>query len=463
MIKNYCHMNSFKRIFCVILVLSWGITASAQASLTPQQEDMFRGRVRQLIQSYSEANEITKDYESVDPQMVDRLIKSFVFSSKKDVFNDLLPNKVEGSRYLTPAEYAQFAQKYYPEGLDVKLEIVDIIINREPMKKGGYYEAIVRAKKEIRGFYNTTRIHNFSDELYFYVQGTFVDGNIDGIGISMVADIKKHAQKQANRKYRGLYAGVSGGYSYSTLFSSELISNGDIWQSQFGNSFLPTFELHYMLSRGFGFGTGIRIGSYKPHLVMDSFQGKINTTFFDIDQDQYWPIYNVKGLEEIRDISTIDVPLLIKFRTGYGKSGLYIDAGLVYSMYRSMEYTLSGMASRSGEYPNLGNVILEDIEAYGYFTNKEFSSADVYTLTPPNSGFSAMLSFGLTIVPVQNIMLRVGLTGSYGLTDISYDAKDSSLGIPPVDYYHTTGQPLGETLLHSFSIDFGVYYRIFKN
>jgi hypothetical protein len=128
-----------------------------------------------------------------------------------------------------------------------------------------------------------------------------------------------------------------------------------------------------------------------------------------------------------------------------------------------MEYTLSGMASRSGEYPNLGNVILEDIEAYGYFTNKEFSSADVYTLTPPNSGFSAMLSFGLTIVPVQNIMLRLGLTGSYGLTDISYDAKDSSLGIPPVDYYHTTGQPLGETLLHSFSIDFGVYYRIFKN
>lgn len=456
-------MNSFKRFFCVTLALSWVLTTSAQTSLSPQQEDLFRGRVRQLIQSYSEANVITKDYESVDPQLVDKLIKSFVFSSKKDVFNDLLPTKVEGSRYLTPAAYAQFAQKYYPQGLDVKLDIVDIIINREPMKKGGYYEAIVRAKKEIRGFYNKTRIHNFSNELYFYVQGTFVDGKIDGIGISMVADTKKHAQKQANRKYRGLYAGVSGGYSYSTLFSSELMSNAESWQPQMGSSIMPTFELHFMVSRGFGLATGLRVGNYTPGLAINDFQGKVDYRFTDIDQDQYYPIYSIDNLQELREIKTYDIPLFMKLKTGTGKVGLYIDAGVVYTMYKSMNYSVSGVASRSGEYPDFGNVVLEDIDVYGYFSNKEFSATDVYELTAPSSGLSAMFSFGLAISPAKNFMLRIGCTGSYGLTDISYDADDTALGLPPVDYFHTTGRPLGETLLHSLSIDFGVYYRIFKN
>ncbi len=455
------HMKIIIFSILLVFVTSLSRVSNAQEMLTADQEEQFRSRAKQLLMTYSEANAISKDFMTVDPDLVQQLNKSFVFSSKDVIYNDLLPEKVEGSKYLTPAAYAQFAQRFYPEGLDVRLDIIDVSVSSTKPRSDGSYEAVVKAKKELKGLYGNARIHSYSDVLFFYVKGVLEEGQIKTLGISMVVDSKKHAQKQANREYRGLYAGISGGYSYSTLFSSELFSSTSEWQPMPGNAILPSIELHFMLTRGFGFATGLRMGTYSPSIYLDQFNGKLNTTFIDIDQDSYYPIYNISDLEEFREYQTYDIPVVMKFRTGTGKVGLYLDAGVMFSMFKSVNYSVSGVVSRKGEYPNLGNVILEDIDDYGYFTNKEYSSTDVYSLTPPSSGMSAMFSIGLAISPARNFMLKVGLTGSYGLTDLSYNAEDTSLGLPPVDYYHTTGRFLGETLLHAVSVDLGVYYKIF--
>lgn len=460
-------MKTIKYFFLILLAFV-GVHSAQSQQLTFEQEEMFRNKVKLLMDKYSEANQITSDFAKLDMKLVEQLRTSFVISSKKVIYNDLLPLKVEGSKYLTPTEYVQFAQRFYPEGIDVKVEVQDITIKSKEQKKGGYYEAVVRARKIIRGFYGNARIHTFSDVLYFFVTGVMVEGNIDGLGISMVAEGSKFAKVNANSRFGGMYLGVSGGYSYATVSSNELGQSD--WYAQSPDispkTILPAVELYFMFTKGFGLGTGIKFGNYTPTLVLESLNGMQSFTlpdFADTDGDVYNPVYYIDGLEERRTIQTFDIPLLMKFRTGSKGFSLYLDMGVVYTKYRKIYNSYSGTVTRKGFYPEY-NVLLEQLEEYDYYDNKMFMPEDSYEIpiqNLPNLGLSGLFSIGFSIAPYKNILIKIGATTCYGFqNDVSYDQTDQSLGMPKIDFYNTTGVSLGQTLLHSFSADFGIYYRI---
>ncbi len=456
------------KYFLLILFAFVGAHSAQSQQLTFEQEEMFRNKIKLLMDKYSEANQITSDFAKLDMKLVEQLRTSFVISSKKVVYNDLLPPKVEGSKYLTPTEYVQFAQRFYPEGIDVRVEVQDITINSKEQKKGGYYEAVVRARKVIRGFYGNARIHTFSDVLYFFVTGVMVEGKIDGLGITMVAESNKFAKVNATNRFGGMYVGLSGGYSYATISSNELSQSNwsAISPDLAPKTILPAIELHYMFTKGFGLGTGIKFGNYTPTLILDNLSGLQSFTlpdYADSDGDVYNPVYYIDGLEEQRTIQTFDIPFLMKFRTGSKGFSLYFDMGVVYTKYRKVSNSYSGTVTRRGYYPQY-NVLFSNIEEYDYYENKVFNTNDLYEVPIqyfPSHGLSGLFSIGFSIAPFRNILIKIGATTCYGFqNDVSYDQTDQSLGMPKIDFYNTTGVSMGQTLLHSFSADFGIYYRI---
>jgi hypothetical protein len=270
----------------------------------------------------------------------------------------------------------------------------------------------------------------------------------------MVADATKHAQVQGDKKYGGLYVGLSGGYNQNVMMYPNLNSSS-IWSWQMGTSIMPTLEIHYMFNRGFGFATGVRAGNYSPGLSLKNFSGQLSSPITDDDDDLYYPIYEISNLEEVSTIKTIDIPMYVKIRAGSGKVGFYLDFGVVYSLFNSMSYTLSGTATRKGYYPDF-DVVLEDIPEYNFYTNTTFSANDVMELTPPKNGFSGYASMGLSVAVYKNMMLRIGASANYGLVDMRESVPHHS-----IDYFSTSGVKPGEVFLHSASVELGLYYRVF--
>lgn len=463
-------MKSIKHTFLLLFTFFWAQGAMSQ-QLTFEQEEMFRDQVKQLMNKYSEGNRISVDFATVDFKLLEQLRTSFIATSKKIVYNDLLPEKVEGSKYLNPVEYAQFAQRYFPEGIDINVEILEITINPKEYKKGGHYEATVKAKKIVRGFYNNLRIHTFSNELYYFISGILVDGKVDGLGITRVIEAKRFAVVQANRRFSGIYVGVSGGYNYSTLFSSAFFSGDNSqsvgsWNMLPGVAIMPTLELHFMFTKGFGLATGLRIGNYAPGMVLEGMNGRVNQLFIDetdSDRDTYYPIYQTDRLVELREIQTYDIPIVMKFRTGNKAVGLYFDMGVLYTMYNSINYTYEGTVTRMGEYPAY-NVTLRNIDAYDYWDNRVFNPSDAYAVQDlPKFGLSGLFAMGFSIAPYKNIMIKLGVSANFGFMNVvASDDLASPSNLPKLNYYYTTGNSLGETFLHSASVDFGIYYRVFK-
>ncbi len=421
--------------------------------LTQDQEEQFRQKIYQLMKTHAESNQLTLDWERLDQTMIDKLKGTFTNTTKKIVFNDLLPQNVKEDKYLSPIGYILFAQRYFPEGIDVVLDVLNIEITNKD-HKNGTCKALVKAKKTVRGLYQNKKIHKFSDILYYYIDADLIEGQIQGVLITRVADTKMHAQVEGNKIYGGLYVGISGGYSQNVLYYPQIIGDKN-WAWKVGSNVHPMLEVHYMLTRGFGLATGIKVGSYSPGLSLKKFSEQLSTPFTDQDNDTYYPIYDISNFQEINSIKSIDIPLFLKFRTGAGNVGFYIDAGIVYSSYSSMSYTLSGTATRKGYYPAY-NVILENIPEYNFFSNYTFNPKDRISLQTPSYGLSGLVSLGVSISVYKDIMLRVGISTYYGLVSMGNSIPSHS-----VDYFNTTGIPKNDIFLHSASIEIGLYYRVF--
>jgi hypothetical protein len=209
-----------------------------------------------------------------------------------------------------------------------------------------------------------------------------------------------------------------------------------------------------MLSKSFGVGTGLRFGAYSSMLSIKDFNKQLGKTVTDQDGDAYYPIFNISNLEELNSLKTIDIPISLKIRGGKGKTGMYFDVGMIYSMFRSASYTLTGRATTMGYY-NQFNVTLSDIPEYNFGTT-EFKSV-TYTMSVPDNNLSAFVSTGLTFVVYPDIAMRFGINALYGLTDLMYRESRHY-----VDFYATTGLSGDKTNLLSLGVEIGVYYRILK-
>ena len=441
-------LNILKTFAVIVLVtLSHGFVKAQP--INDMQKESFRKEVQKLLKTYSDASTFTSNEINFDLAMANTLRGTFIETQKPIVFNDLLPTKTEGDKYLTPIGYTQFAQRFYSEGLDVKLNIEDISFESLPVK--GTYTAIVRVNKKIRGFYSNKKIHSFTGTLYYFVQATITGTNVEKIGISLVADPEKYAQFQSNKNFGGLYAGISGIYNQSMLLNNTIISN-TTWETSLGSGISPSIDVYYMITKGFGIGTGLRFGSYSSMMSIKNFNKQLSSTVTDVDGDEYYPIFNISQLEELNSYKTIDIPLSLKFRGGKGKTGMYFDLGVIYSMFRNASYTLNGEATTMGYYDQF-NVTLSNIPDYDFETT-EYNSA-TFDMSVPDKNLSAFVSTGLTFVVYPDIAMRVGINALYGLTDLMYNESRHR-----VDFYATTGLNGDKTNLLSMGVEIGVCYRI---
>jgi hypothetical protein len=454
MISNILNIPVMKSIkIFVLLTLGLLLFQELNAQkLNTDQEQQFKKKIEELLESYKLANQTTSDWVKVDQNLINQLRESFVFTSSQVVFNDLLPDKVEGSRYLNPVEYTQFALKNYPEGLDVGVEILEIKVYPKEFKKG-QYRAIVKVKKTVKGLYSNIRIHKFSNTLQYYVRGSLVENFIDGVRIERVLDEGKHKSVQANKKLAGVYVGGSMGYNYNLLYNPDILSNG-LWIPQFGIGKMPMYEIHFMFTKGFGLAGGLRMGKYSPGMVLQNYYAT-QSNLRDIDNDSYDLMYEVDRLEEVTHIDTYDIPVFFKFRSGRRAVGLYLDMGVVYTKFNRISYSLNGTATRKGYYPDL-NVMLENIPEYNYYTNRSYSSSEQFDLAVPPYGLSGYASVGFSILMFKRIMMRLGVSANYGITDLSGSVPDH-----PFNYSNTTGNTITNQVLHSASADFGLYLKLF--
>lgn len=444
-------VKRFQKLFVLLAatVLSFG-TVSAQ-HLNDQQKELFRKEAEKLLKTYGDVVSFTTKDGKFDMSKANSLVGTFIDTQKPIVFNDLLPAKTDGEKYLSPTAYRQFAERNYPDGLDVVFRIDDI--NIETLEVKGYHTAIVKATKKVRGFYSNKRIHSYSGVLYFFVQASFADAQIQKIGISLVADPEKYAQMQSKKNYGGLYVGLTGAMNKSMLMNQTIISNTS-WEMGLGNGFSPAIDVYYMITKGFGVGTGLRFGSYSSVLSIKNYNKQLGKAVTDQDGDQYYPYFNIPNLEELNTYKTMDIPIGIKLRGGKRKVGMYFDMGMIYSVFRDATYTLTGQATTMGYY-NSYNVMLSNIPEYN-FTTTEYNAAS-FEMSVPNKNLSAFASTGITFVVYPDIAMKVGINSLYGLTDLLYN-KPKHI----VDFYSTTGLSGDKTNLLSLSVEFGVYYRVLK-
>jgi len=432
----------------IATMLATSFTVFSQP-LSEAQKENFRIEVEKLMRTYNNAATLTTNEGKIDLEKTKILKGVFIETPKNIVFNDLLPQKVEGDKYLNPTTYTQYATRYYPEGLDVIFVVDNISIEPIPVK--GVYTAIVKTKKVVRGFYSNNRIHTFNGNLFFYVQAKLTGTEVSNVGISFVADPEKHAQMQSNKSFGGLYAGLSGSFSNSLLFNSTIFTN-ETWETANESNMLPSIEVFYMITKGFGIGTGIRIGTYSTTLRINNYNKQLTSYVTDDDNDEYYPIFNITELEELNKIKTIDIPIFLKFRGGKGKTGFYFDLGAIYSKFRDATYTLNGTGTVKGYYPEY-NVTLENIPEYN-FTTQNFNATEE-DMTMPSSNLSVATSMGISFMVYQDVTLRIGVNALFGLTDLMYYESRH-----PLDFYATTGLEGNKTNILSMGAEIGVYYRI---
>jgi hypothetical protein len=447
-------MKNSIRILIITLSIVACVTSPVHAQmLSERQTVVLQEKAKEILSIYEEAMQLTTDGEFIDEELVQTLGGLFVSTDNKIVYNDLLPPKVSGSTYLPPNDYVLFARVNYVGGVDVRLEIRDINFGPPEYEKGEI-SMIVRANKKITGLYRRVRIYRFDEDLFFYMTAQIENETVRDMKITRVYNVSMQAKATGNKRISGLYFGFNGGMGISQIYSSTLASDNN-WSVVPGQSVFPTLEAVYMFSRGFGLGTGLRMSTFKSTMNLGYFANQSPLLQTDMDGDTYYPGFSIDNLTEFNVIKSNDIPVLLKFRSGKGKTGLFFDLGVVYSMFSKATYSLDGNATRTGYYPDY-NVTLQDIPEYGYNT-VTFTSDKLFEQEFPASGLSGYMALGLSIPIIDNLLMNIGGNITYGITDIGFNRIRHEY-----DFISTTGNEPSNTILQSAGFYLGLSYRILK-
>jgi hypothetical protein len=247
-----------------------------------------------------------------------------------------------------------------------------------------------------------------------------------------------------------LFIGISGAYNLKS-FSSSAASSNKAWSKIKGASIIPALDITYMITPKIGIGTGIKLGSYKPGYKIEGFTDQLSTLYVDIDREDYYPVYEDMNLEEITTINSLDIPLFARYKINKGKLNYYADLGLIFTSVTDMSYTLSGTATRKGYYPDL-EVVLFGLPEYN-FTDKTYDANETHELETPGLGLSGFLSIGVLYEVHSNILVKVGIAGSYGLNDFGPE-------IPSTYNKFYSSTYLGKVSLSSLSFEVGIAYTL---
>jgi hypothetical protein len=222
-------------------------------------------------------------------------------------------------------------------------------------------------------------------------------------------------------KKPGLFFGINLGPSQSdiknvgTLSVSGLLSNKKI-------TFFGSVEVGYFFSDYFGLSSGIGFNSFSSQLTLATYQNKFNT--IDSDKEPYELRVSGSGINELQKVNFLSIPFCINLRLPFNeKSGFFLQTGVKMAVPISKNYKSSGTFTYKGYY-SAYNVLLENLPAYGFPTNKSIETDGELELKP--FGFNATASAGFDFFIMNNIQIAIAACYDRSLSGISnYSLPDN--------------------------------------
>ena len=206
----------------------------------------------------------------------------------------------------------------------------------------------------------------------------------------------------------GFYIEQSTGYSILT--NTNLSS--DIWNQNGGLGF--TFNAGYFrsLSASFRVKAGLGFTYYTSTLEGN---GELSAQdLSDIDNDIYNETLTLLNAENKVNPMYISIPIVLEYgNVNINKSAFYINAGIKYSFLLMDNYESGGSYSTKGTYEQWG-VTLEDINELGFYSEKGLESDTEFK----KSNLSVLGALGIALPVSSVVILKLGVTGSFGLLDI---------------------------------------------
>jgi len=446
--KYITKLKQMSRSILVILLL---VTSNLYAqNLTDDQKNAFMPNIKRLLKDYEQYSQFTTDGIRLNNDYIIQFSTLFNRKIKNGIYNDITPTNK--GIFHTVDEYVSFVRSNYPQGLDVTIDIDNIQIEEAYLKKT-VFEITVKVHKKITGLFNNQKIHHFNDDLFFTLTATAdAQGKPSDFKINGILNKSRYAQTIINRQGKGVFVGITGLYALTQIYSPMSFSS-DILEAKSGNSFYPGIDLLVMFTNSFGLGTGIRFSSYKSSFNISSYNKTSDAVITDIDGDTYNPVLQINNLNQVSTVKSLDIPILLKFRGGKNKTKFYFDLGVIYTKISNATFTLTGNSVRKGYYSAPYYVTLSDIPEYGFgsytYRNDEFN------LMTESSTFSGYTSFGLMFQLPQNLLLKIGGSLTYGLSDLKPDNNNTDNYINLV-----SSKPVENTTLRAISIEMGIFYKI---
>ncbi len=436
-----------KKIIAIsaFLMLLGSVTSFAQLIDEAKLKD-----ITSLLKKYELYNQFTTDGNIIDATYTQNFVNLFDAILFQELYNDFAATKEESFSFGSAQEYMQVVTKNYPYGVDVTLDmaqmkVVDVFRTKT---KAGY---IVMVPKKTAGLYRSKTFYRSNKSIYIFITEVAGEKQSD-FKISGILDPESYQKYQGNNTIKGLYLGLQGGYGATMVYNQEAFMNyTDLYVIETQQNMNFGFELSYMFTRGFGLGTGVGTNTYSTNYSIDYFNEPSPSKLKDIDGDEYIPSIYVRDLVETDVYESIEIPLLLKFRTGKGKTAFYMDMGIIYSLI-SGYYTQEGTSTRSGYYPEW-QVTLVDIPEYDFYTDKPLDATQT-DLVVPSSGLSAYVAMGLSIPLSHNFYMKLGANVRYGIIDMELGTNSHANGL--ADFIEDPG----DTFLHCGGVEFGISYNL---
>jgi hypothetical protein len=438
--------------FSIVIILFSGIictNVTGQDTIRSQKNILF-ARVTEFLDKYQLYGQFTKDGVHLDEQYINEFSLLFDNNRFKGIYDDL---SIDGkTKFSLPIDYIVYIRFFYPQGIDQVIDLKNISIVDSTVKEG-YYNIIVRARKQLTGIHDTKEIHRFYGELYFFIKVSVSDvDNISRYKIFGILSKEKYSKYFDSRKSRGIYLGFTEGYDLTRIYNSEVYSSS-IWSNAMVNTYNSTFDLTFMFTKGFGLGVGYSKSRYGTLFTIKDYNQTSEAIITDIDGDKYNPVFQNLNLKENNTIICYEIPFLIKTRLGKGNVKFNFNFGAVYSMIKESYFTLDGSSTIGGYYPQYF-VTLTNIPEYGFGDFKYYPNV-AKTMALPKKLISAHASMGLSFNIGKSFLLKIGGRIKYGLTDIGFSKIRHSN-----DFNNTLTNPITSTVLQSAGVEIGLSYKI---
>lgn len=447
-------MQNSKREYKVAagLILISLLSCSAISAQDPggSHDNKIISNLRELIGKYQKYGQFTTDGVRLDEAYITEFYTLFDKNIFNGIYNDL--NIEKGNSFSSPEEYVSYIRSFYPQGIDLSLETGSISLV-DSLTKKGLCRMVVKARKHLTGLYGGKEIHNYDGDIYFFVK--VPSSGLKDLSMYKITGIHQEdrfLRYMADRKSKGLYLGLTGGFSLTRIYFAPAFS-GKIWSSSPGSSFSPTLDITFMITNGIGAGIGFRSSVYETGYSIKEYNQTSEATVKDIDGDNYNPVLKISDLQEVNTIRCNEIPLLVKTRIGTGNTKAYINFGVVYSIISKSYFTLEGSSVVKGYYPQY-DVTLQNIPEYGFGTyNYSRSLRNDMTLTSKlifvTSEFGASYNIG------RSFVIKAGARINYGLTDIGFNKIRH-----PNDFNNILKDPVINAFLQSAAIEIGLSYKI---